>query len=57
MLDIWMQFVDRLTQFALYFVEMCSRLAEGMLVSVEIFCCTLFFSLILGLVVAFGRMS
>lgn len=36
---------------------MCSRLSEGMLVSVEIFVCTLVFSLILGLVIAFGRMS
>ena len=40
-----------------YFGNMCSRLAGGMLVSVENFFCTLFFSLILGLVVAFGRMS
>ena len=55
--DMWTQLADALISFMQYFVEMCSRLAEGMLVSVEIFCCTLFFSLILGLVVAFGRMS
>lgn len=55
--DTWTQFVDKLIYFGEYFVEMCSRLAEGMLVSVEIFFCTLFFSLILGLLVAFGRMS
>lgn len=49
--------VNSIVEFLLYFVNMCSRLSEGMLVSVEIFCCTLFFSLILGLPIAFGRMS
>lgn len=44
-------------EFILYFVDMCSRLAEGMLVSVQIFFCTLFCSLLLGIVVALGRMS
>lgn len=39
------------------FLDMCSQMAGGMLISVEIFCSTLFFSLILGLFVAFGRMS
>ena len=55
--DTCTQFVNAMIAFGEYFVEMCSRLAEGMLVSVEIFFCTLFFSLILGLFVAFGRMS
>ncbi len=36
---------------------MISQLTEGMLVSVEIFLLTLLFSLPLGLLVAFGRMS
>jgi polar amino acid transport system permease protein len=36
---------------------LCSQLAEGMLVSLEIFAVTLIFSLPLGLVVAFGRMA
>lgn len=49
--------VNSIVEFLLYFVNMCSRLSEGMLVSVEIFCSTLFFSLILGLPIAFGRMS
>lgn len=51
------ELINVITEFALYFVDMCSRLAEGMVVSVQIFFCTLFFSLLLGLVVAFGRMS
>lgn len=51
------EFINGITDFALYFVHMCTRLAEGMAVSVQIFFCTLFFSLILGLFVAFGRMS
>ena len=33
------------------------KLGEGMLVSIEIFCLTLIFSLPLGLLVAFGRMA
>lgn len=37
--------------------SICSQLAEGFLVTVEIFSLTLLFSLPLGLVVAFGRMS
>ena len=44
-------------EFILYFVHTFTRLTDGMLVSVQIFFCTLFFSLILGLFVAFGRMS
>ena len=44
-------------EFVLYFVHTFTRLTDGMLVSVQIFFCTLFFSLILGLFVAFGRMS
>lgn len=56
-MDIIGDIISGIVNFGEYFVEMCSRLAEGMLVSVEIFFCTLFFSLILGLVVAFGRMS
>ena len=36
---------------------MLSQLAQGMLVSVEIFLLTLLFSLPLGLLVSFGRMS
>ena len=36
---------------------MLSQLAGGMVVSVEIFLLTLLFSLPLGLIVAFGRMS
>ena len=36
---------------------MLTQLAQGMLTSVEIFLLTLFFSLPLGLLVAFGRMS
>lgn len=51
------EFLNIIIDFALYFVDMCSRLAEGMVVSVQIFFCTLFFSLLLGLVIAFGRMS
>lgn len=39
------------------FGVMLSKLAEGMLTSVYIFVVTLVFSLILGLIVAFGRMS
>ncbi len=39
------------------FITMCKLMAEGMLISVEIFFSTLFFSLLLGLLVAFGRMS
>ena len=49
--------INNVIAFIIYFAHMCTRLAEGMLVSVEIFFCTLFFSLILGLFVAFGRMS
>lgn len=51
------ELVEGIVNFANYFASMCVRLAEGMLVSIEIFFCTLFFSLILGLFVAFGRMS
>lgn len=51
------EFINIIIDFVLYFVDMCSRLTEGMVVSVQIFFCTLFFSLLLGLVVAFGRMS
>lgn len=51
------ELINVIMEFALYFVDMCSRLAEGMVVSVQIFFCTLFFSLLLGLIVAFGRMS
>lgn len=39
------------------FIDICSQMAGGMLISIEIFFCTLIFSLILGLFVAFGRMS
>ena len=39
------------------FETMIQKLAEGMLVSIEIFTVTLIFSLLLGLFVAFGRMS
>ena len=39
------------------FGTMMRQLSEGMMTSIYIFCVTLFFSLILGLVVAFGRMS
>ncbi len=49
--------MDAIIEFILYFAHMCTRLADGMLVSVQIFFCTLFFSLILGLFVALGRMS
>lgn len=56
-MDILGDIINGIANFAEYFVQMCSRLAGGMLVSVEIFCFTLFFSLILGLFVAFGRMS
>ena len=38
-------------------INICRLMAEGLLISVEIFFSTLFFSLILGLFVAFGRMS
>ena len=38
-------------------INMCHLMAEGLLISVEIFFSTLFFSLLLGLLVAFGRMS
>ncbi len=38
-------------------INMCRLMAEGLLISVEIFFSTLFFSLLLGLLVAFGRMS
>ena len=51
------EIINDIIDFVLYFVAMCSRLAEGMVVSVQIFFCTLFFSLLLGLIVAFGRMS
>lgn len=51
------ELINVIIDFVLYFADMCSRLAEGMVVSVQIFFCTLFFSLLLGLVVAFGRMS
>ncbi len=36
---------------------MLSKLAEGMLVSIQIFSCTLVTSLLLGFIVCFGRMS
>ncbi len=49
--------IEKSLNFIEYFIRMCSRLSEGMLVSVGIFFCTLIFSLLLGLVVAFGRMS
>ncbi|MCX7771796.1 MAG: amino acid ABC transporter permease [Clostridia bacterium] len=39
------------------FSVLLSELSKGMIVSVEIFCLTLLFSLPLGLFVAFGRMS
>lgn len=39
------------------FETMIQKLAEGMLVSIEIFTVTLILSLLLGLFVAFGRMS
>ena len=39
------------------FETMIQKLAEGMVVSIEIFTVTLIFSLLLGLFVAFGRMS
>ena len=39
------------------FSVMIKKLAEGMLTSINIFVVTLVLSLILGLVVAFGRMS
>ena len=51
------ELTDVIVDFVLYFTNMCSRLAEGMMVSVQIFFCTLFFSLLLGIIVAFGRMS
>ncbi|MBQ8041203.1 MAG: amino acid ABC transporter permease [Lachnospiraceae bacterium] len=38
-------------------ITMLQQLSEGMIVSVEIFLLTLLFSLPLGLIVAFGRMS
>ncbi len=51
------EIINSISGFAVYFVDMCGRLAEGMWVSILIFGSTLFFSLILGLFVAFGRMS
>lgn len=39
------------------FISLIQQLGTGMFVSVEIFICTLVFSLPLGLLVAFGRMS
>ena len=51
------ELINVIIDFVLYFVNMCSRLAEGMVVSVQIFFCTLFFSLLLGIFVALGRMS
>ena len=51
------ELTDVIVDFVLYFTNMCSRLAEGMVVSIQIFFCTLFFSLFLGLFVAVGRMS
>lgn len=51
------ELTDVIVDFVLYFTNMCSRLAEGMMVSIQIFFCTLFFSLLLGIFVAFGRMS
>lgn len=39
------------------FITMAGQLAEGFLITVEIFVLTLLFSLPLGLIVAFGRMS
>ena len=38
-------------------ITMLQQLGEGMIVSVEIFLLTLLFSIPLGLIVAFGRMS
>ena len=38
-------------------LPMISQLAEGFLVTVEIFALTLLFSMPLGMIVAFGRMS
>ena len=38
-------------------LTMSAQLAEGFLITVEIFVLTLLFSLPLGLIVAFGRMS
>lgn len=45
--------MELLLEFQSFFLQMC----EGMLVSIEIFVSTLFFSLILGLFAAFARMS
>ncbi len=56
-MELLTNFITSIADFIEYFLHMCVRLAEGMLVSVEIFFCTLFFSLLLGLLVAFGRMS
>lgn len=44
-------------EFIASFVKIIPQLAEGFLVTVEIFILTLMFSLPLGLVVAFGRMA
>ncbi len=49
--------INAIIEFIVYFGHIFTRLTDGMLVSVQIFFCTLFFSLILGLFVAFGRMS
>ncbi len=56
-MDFLTEIISGAADFAVYFINMWGRLAEGMLVTVYIFCFTLVFSLILGLIVAFGRMS
>ena len=49
--------MELITDAALQIVEMLPQLIEGMGVSIQIFAVTLIFSLPLGLIVSFGRMS
>lgn len=49
--------MDQLLSMLDYFVNMLEKLSSGMLISVLIFALTLLFSLPLGLLIAFGRMS
>ena len=49
--------MDTILNVLAYIANLAVRLSGGMLTSVEIFVLTLVFSLPLGMIVAFGRMS
>ena len=49
--------IDTILSALEYVADLAVKLSSGMLTSVEIFVLTLLFSLPLGMIVAFGRMS